>query len=56
MEINNMKNEWPFIPIHICERTFFVIITHINKTTTIDYLHIDNKFISYQKILVKQYI
>ena len=28
----------------------FIIITHINKTTTINYSHIDNKFITYKKL------
>ena len=47
--MNNM-NEWQFTPIHVCERTFFIIITHINKDTTINYLHIGNKFITYKKL------
>ena len=44
-------NERPFISIYICERTFFIIITNINKITTINYLHIDSKFITYKKLL-----
>ena len=29
---------------YICECTFFVSITHINETTTINYLNVDKKF------------
>ena len=31
---------------------FFIIIIHIIKTTTINYLHIGSKFITYKKLQV----
>ena len=38
--------------IQICVKTFFIIIiTHIDKTTTINYLHNDKVSITHNKII-----
>ena len=33
----------------------FISITYINKTTTINYLHIDKNFITYKNIILNLY-
>ena len=40
MKINNV----------MCKNILFIIITHINKTTTINYLHNDQNFITRKKL------